>query len=100
MNITSTATRGRAIGLGLVVAMFASLLASPGPATTDNMVDVIIRTVEGASLASTIEGMGGTVTGSFDTIDAITADVPASTIATIASTPGVMSVTQNTTVEL
>ncbi len=100
MNITSTATRAKAIGLGLVVAMFASLLAAPAPTTSKNMVEVIIRTVEGASLSSTIERMGGTVTGSLNAIDALTADLPASAVATIARTPGVMSVTQNSTVEL
>ncbi len=100
MHVTSASTKGRAIGLALVVAMFGSLLAAPASAPSTDMVDVIVRTVEGASIASTIEQMGGTVTGTMTAIDSITAQVPASSIGRLESQPGVMSVTQNSSVNL
>ena len=100
MNATSTASKGRAIGLALVVAMFGSLLAAPVSAPSTDMVNVIIRTVEGASIASTVELMGGTVTESMGAIDTITADIPMSSLSQLESNPAVLSVTQNVTVEL
>ena len=99
MNAT-TATKGRAIGLALVVAMIGSLLAAPASAPSTDMVNVIIRTVEGASIASTVELMGGTVTSTMGAIDAITADIPVSSLGELESIPAVLSVTQNVTVEL
>ncbi len=102
MNISATATKGRAIGLALVVAMVATLVTAPTTTTgtADDMVNVIIRTVTGASIASTVELMGGTVTGSLTAIDSVTAEVPASSIGRLEIQPGVMSVTQDSSVNL
>ena len=100
MSITSPSTKGRAIGLALVVAMFGSLLAAPASAPSTDMVNVIIRTVQGASIASTVELMGGTVTNTMTAVDSVTAQVPASSIGRLEAQPGVMSVTQDSSVEL
>ncbi len=100
MNFTSSATKGRAIGLALVVAMFGSLLAAPTPAASTELVNVIIRTVEGASIASSVEQMGGTITGTMSSIDSVTADIPLAQLGQLESTPSVVSVTQNTAVNL
>ncbi len=102
MKISATATKGKAIGLALVVAMLATLVTAPATATgtADDMVNVIIRTVEGASIASTVELMGGTVTGTMTAIDSVTAEVPASSIGRLETQPGVMSVTQDSSVNL
>ncbi|MDH5504215.1 MAG: S8 family serine peptidase, partial [Acidimicrobiia bacterium] len=64
------------------------------------MVDVIVRTVEGVSIASAVEAMGGAVTGSLDTIETVTVEIPASSVGVLARHPSVVSVTQNSTVEL
>ncbi len=101
MNVSSTPARGRAISLALILAMFAALIAAPTPASSsDEMVDVIIRTVSGAAIASSIELLGGTVTGTMDAIDVVTATVPASQVGTLEDMPAIISVTQNSKVEL
>ena len=98
--MSASATRGWAIGLAVIVAMLATLPTAPATATADNTVDVIIRIVEGASVASTIEDMGGTITGTLGAIDAVTAEIPAASIGRLESLPGVMSVTRNVSVDL
>ena len=101
MNVSSTPARGRVISLALIVAMFGALIAAPTPASSsDEMVDVIIRTVSGASIASNVELLGGTITGTMDAIDVVTATVPASQVNTLENMPAILSVIQNSKVEL
>ncbi len=103
MSATSTTSKTRRLALALVALLFASLLAAPAtPASADEtgMVDVIVRTIDGLSIATTIELMGGTVTGSLNAIDSVTAEVPASSLASIESIPGVLSVTRDLSVQL
>ncbi|MBK5266920.1 MAG: S8 family serine peptidase [Acidimicrobiia bacterium] len=100
MSITSALTKGRAIGLVLVFALFGSLLAAPAATPSTDLVKVIIRTMEGASVASTIEDMGGTITGTMTAIDSVTAQVPASSIGRLEAHPSVISVTQDSSVDL
>ncbi len=99
MDIITSVTKGRAVSLMIIMAMFGTLLAMPTTSSSDEMVDVIVRTIEGASIASTVELMGGTITGSMDAIDAVTAEIPASQLGTLEHLPAVISVTQNSKVE-
>ncbi len=103
MSTTSTTSKTRPLALALVALLFASLLAAPAtPASADEngMVDVIVRTVDGLSITTSIELMGGTVTGSLNAIDSVTAEVPVSSLASIESIPGVLSVSQDLSVQL
>ena len=101
MNVSSTPARGRVISLALILAMFGALIATPTPASSsDEMVDVIIRTVSGASISSNVELLGGTITGTMDAIDVVTATVPISQVGTLENMPAILSVIQNSKVEL
>ncbi len=104
MNISATATKAKAIGLALVIAMLATLVSPAATTSTsltsDSMVNVIVRTLEGASIASAVETMGGTITGTMGTIETVTVEIPASSLARLEGHPAVVSVTQDSTVEL
>ena len=101
MNATLTKRLGAA-GLAALLTVAMAATSSPATTATNNaeMMDVIVRMVDGASLSTVIESSGGTVTSSLDAIDAITATIPADAIARIEANPLVLSVTTDSTVQL
>ena len=83
-------------------AMLASLLLVTGLASApaaaegaERLVSVIVQGVSPATVNEAVESVGGTVTQQLPIVQGVSADVPASSVRTVRSMPGVLNVTED-----
>lgn len=86
----------------LVAAMFASVLllsglaAAPGAAKgAEHLVSVIVQGVSPEAVDAAVTSVGGRVTQPLPIVEGASADVPASTVRSMRSIPGIVNVTPN-----
>jgi serine protease AprX len=87
--------------LGAVFASFPPTMAAVSK-VTGGVISVIIQAAPGTSpqVSHEVTSVGGRVTHELNAIDAVTADVPASTVPALVATPAVVRVTRNAPVHL
>jgi serine protease AprX len=90
------------VAVGLVALLASLTFAVAAAGTTKAVVSVIVRDAPNAAGAAerAVEAMGGAVTQRLAIINGLAATVPVRSIATLARTPGVQSVTPNGPVHL
>ena len=90
----------------LAAAMFAFVLLLSGVAyaptaaeATERLVSVIVQGVSPEAVDSAVTSVGGSVTQPLPIVNGVSADVPASSEASLRSMPGVLNVTENTPIK-
>jgi len=90
----------------VAAAMLASVLLVTGLASApaaaegaERLVSVIIQGVTPGAVTEAVESVGGTVTQPLPIVNGVSADVPASSVRTVRSMPGVLNVTADSPVE-
>jgi serine protease AprX len=92
---------GRRIVVGAVALVLAAWLSpfAPNARPAPDTASVIVRAPE-AIAARAIDALGGSITRAMPAMDIVVADLPVDEVHALASTPGVLSVTPNASVQL